>query len=68
MLVFTGGLLGLINVQSTGTIDTLVIGADITVNTDKMIFGFGKISITATAGEAKLTAQGVVLGPFISIK
>jgi len=66
MLVFTGGLLGLINVQSTGTIDTLAIGADDTVKTDKMIFGFGKISITATTGEATLTAQGVVLGPFIS--
>lgn len=63
-----GGLIGLINVQSSGTIDTLAAGADVTVNTDKMIFGFGKVSITASADDETLTAQAVVFGPFISLK
>lgn len=32
-----------------------------------MIFRFGKIDITATADDETLTAQAVVIGPFISL-
>jgi thiol-disulfide isomerase/thioredoxin len=63
-----GGLIGFINVESTGTINALAAGDEASVNTDKMIFGLGKIDITVTANEATLTAQGFVFGPFISIK
>ncbi len=62
-----GGLLGLINVQSTGIVDALAAGEDVTVTTTKMIFGIGKITITVTADEETLTAEGIVFGPFISI-
>jgi hypothetical protein len=63
-----GGLLGLINIQSTGIINTLAVGNETSVKTDKNIFGLGKIDITVTANEATLTGKGVVFGPFISIK
>lgn len=45
----TGGILGKIDKTTNGTIDTLGIGAEKTVTSDKIIFGFGAISVTVTA-------------------
>jgi hypothetical protein len=45
----TGGILGLIDKTTNGTIDTLAIGEEKTITSDKIIFGFGAISVTVTA-------------------
>lgn len=67
-----GGLFGFINILSNGTIDTLAINEQVSVKTDKSIFGLGKVSIKITAktiaGDTSKTATGFVFGPFISIK
>jgi hypothetical protein len=47
----------------SGTIPTLAAGADTTV-TSKVI-GFGKVTITATAGDAEKTASGFVFLMFV---
>jgi hypothetical protein len=57
----TGGMLGKINVVSTGNIPTLAAGGTQTVKTDKFIFGLGSISIQLTAGAATATKAGKVL-------
>lgn len=67
-LTVKGGLIGRINVQSSGTIDSIAAGANAIVNTDKMVFGFGTVTITATADDETLTASAFVFGPFISLK
>jgi thiol-disulfide isomerase/thioredoxin len=62
----TGGLLGMINVQSNGTIPTLAVSGEELVNTG-IVFGLGSVSVTVTADAESKTATGFVFGPFISI-
>lgn len=62
-----GGLLSMINVQSTGTITTIGANDEETVKNTGIIFGIGNVDITVVANEMTQTAKGFVLGPFISI-
>jgi hypothetical protein len=61
-----GGLLGLINVTKSGTIDTIVFGELITVGTG-MFLGLGKIQITIKVDEDTKTANGTQLFIFTKI-
>ena len=61
-----GGLLGLINVTKSGTIDTIVFGELITVGTG-LFLGFGKIQITIKVDEDTKTANGTQLFIFTKI-
>lgn len=67
-IVVTGGILGRINIQSNGTIDLLEGGEEVSVQTNKIVFGLGKIDITVKADQYTKTAAGSVFGPFISLK
>jgi len=64
-----GGILGLINRSTEGTIATLDTGETETVETDpvfQFIFGFGRINITIEATYAETwTGTGFVFGPFV---
>ena len=60
-----GGILGLIDVTTEGTIETLDVGEEIPIQTEELFFGFGKVDIIIEADEAGKIAQGFVVGPFI---
>lgn len=71
-ITVVGGLLKRINKTTTEVIPTLDINEEVTVTTEGMIFGFGKITLTATATcpeatppEVTKTATGKVLIIFI---
>lgn len=55
-----GGILGRINVTTTGTIASLAAGASQVVQTNKFIFGLGSITIQLTAGQAVASKTGKV--------
>jgi hypothetical protein len=57
----SGGILGRINVTTTGNIASLAAGGSQTVQTDKFIFGLGAITIQLTAGQAVASKTGKVL-------
>jgi len=63
-----GGILGFINVETTGNITLIpasLIGSE-TVQTDKIIFGLGKVDITINATYAhSWVGTAFVLGPFV---
>ena len=61
----TGGLLGLINSATTGTIDTLAIGEEQPIQSEGIVFGLGLAQIKITAYLAQKDAEAVILGPFI---
>jgi hypothetical protein len=61
-----GGLFGLLKKTFTGTIDHLAGGASESVSTG-VLFGLGKIQITATAGDASLTKEGIQFFIFTSL-
>ena len=61
----TGGILGLITSHTDGTIDTLAIDDEVSIQSSQMILGLGKIKITIQAGPAMKTADGFALGPII---
>jgi len=63
----TGGILGLINVSTEGTIESLEAGEEVTLQTGKFIFGLGKVAITVNLNMWMKTAQGFVFGPFILV-
>ena len=63
----TGGILDLINVETEGTINDLGVGKEETLQTDKPIFGLGRITIKLNANVGIKTKQGFVLGPFVII-
>jgi Concanavalin A-like lectin/glucanases superfamily len=55
-----GGLLGLINVNKSGTIETIALGESVTVGTG-MFLGLGKIQITLKVDEDTKTANATQL-------
>jgi len=63
-----GGILGFINVETTGNITLIpasLIGSE-TVQTDKIIFGLGKVDITINTTYAHAwVGTAFVLGPFV---
>ena len=60
-----GGLLNFINVQTEGN-EPIAIGETITVKTDKLIFGIGKVEISISATYSNTwSGEGFVFGPFI---
>jgi hypothetical protein len=61
----TGGILNKINVQSAGVLPTLAAGASTTVQTNKTIFGLGKLSISLSADQATATKTGKILLIFV---
>lgn len=63
-----GGLFGFIDVQSNGIIDSLAVNEEVSVKTNKGIFGLGKISILVITDQSTKTTTAFVFGPFISIK
>lgn len=63
----SGGILGLINVSTEGMIDILEAGDEIILQTDRFIFGLGRVSITVNLNMWRKTAQGLVIGPFVLI-
>jgi len=65
-LEVNGGLFGLLKKTFTGTIDHLASGASESVSTGIM-FGLGKIQITATSGDATLTKEGIQFFVFTSL-
>ena len=63
-----GGIFGLVDVESEDQIVSLDIGDIETIQTDKLIFGFGKIDIDIIVTHAEIwSGSGFVLGPFIFI-
>ncbi len=62
-----GGILGLIDASTEGTIETLSIDGEEAVKTKGIIFGLGLVDITVTADTVSKIVQGFVLGPFIII-
>ncbi len=56
-----GGMLGRINVSTSGVIPSIAAGGATTVQTDKFIFGFGAITIQLTASGATGSKTGKVL-------
>jgi len=62
-----GGLIGRISKTFTGTIDHLASGTSETVSTG-MFFGLGRIQISATAGDASLTKEGIQFFIFTSLQ
>jgi hypothetical protein len=67
-ITVTGGILGRINVSTTGTIATLAPGASTTVTTSGFILGLGAISVVGTADTASVTKTGTQLLFFTKIK
>ncbi|KON27466.1 hypothetical protein AC481_04865 [miscellaneous Crenarchaeota group archaeon SMTZ-80] len=72
-ITIEGGILGLIDILTEGTVESLVVGEETSIKTDKMIFGLGKVQITVEAsGEgiqtASKTADGFVFLVFITIR
>jgi Peptidase family C25/Propeptide_C25 len=62
----SGGLFGFINMSSEGSLASLMVGNTTTVQQDKTIFGFGKISIQVNVKYAEeWNGMGFVLGPFV---
>jgi len=62
----TGGIFGFVNISSEGSLASLMVGNTTTVQQDKAIFGFGKISIQVNVKYAEeWNGRGFVLGPFI---
>ncbi len=64
----TGGILGLIDVQTTGNITDLAPDTPVQVSTNAAIFGLGKITIRTTVETTVKEFPGFVLGPFIIIR
>jgi len=61
-----GGLLGLINVSTDGSIVTFTVGDTETVQTEKFIFGLGTVNITIDVKYAETwTGTAFVFGPFV---
>jgi len=61
----TGGILGLINATTEGTIDSLGIDESVEIKSDGLLFGLGGINIIVTAGFSTKTEQGFIFGPII---
>lgn len=66
-ITVTGGLLKRIDVTTTGNISTLAIGGSETVQTDKFIFGLGKLTIQLNAGLASASKDGKVFLIFVKL-
>jgi hypothetical protein len=60
-----GGILQLLNSTSDGYIETLGIDESVTIQTQGLLFGLGKIEITVTVYSSVKTQQGVIIGPLI---
>ena len=60
-----GGLFGFINVETTGIIPEVSIGASVTIETDKFIFGLGRVDLSIDAMYVASEGTAFVLGPFI---
>jgi hypothetical protein len=58
-----GGLIFIGN-ESEGTIDSLPPETSVTV-TSEFIFGIGRVEILVTTEDNQLTAEGLVMGPFV---
>jgi len=50
--------------ETSGTINTVIIGGTDTISSG-LVLGFGKATITVTAGGASKSASGFVLGPLV---
>lgn len=68
-IAIKGGVFGLVDNTTKGIIETLAIGDEATIQTDKIVFGLGytEIIILTTFNRAK-TEGGILLGPFLIIK
>jgi len=62
----TGGILKWINKQQSDTILVLPAGGKEAISSG-LIFGLGRITVTVTALDESLTANGLIIGPFIFI-
>lgn len=58
-----GGLI-LLSGHKEGTIPTLIAGDSISIKTG-FVFGFGSVTITASAADVTSTATGTIIGPFV---
>jgi hypothetical protein len=63
-----GGLLKRIDTTTTDVIAQLPNGQSAAIATNGILFGFGKLEVTATVGDESTTVKGFLLGPFISIQ
>jgi hypothetical protein len=63
-----GGIVGRINVTTSGVIPVLSIGEDNEMESAGIIFGFGKIDINIKADQTMKTVKGFTIGPFIFIR
>jgi hypothetical protein len=62
----SGGLFGFINISSEGSLASLGVGNTTTIQPEKTLFGFGKISIQVNVKYAEeWNGRGFVLGPFV---
>jgi hypothetical protein len=60
-----GGILGLINVETTDIVPVMVAGESFNIETDKLIFGLGPVEILIEALFVTSEGTGFVLGPFL---
>ena len=60
-----GGILGLIDIYTEGTIESLPAGEETVLQTDESIFGLGKITVSINVNVGTKTKQGFVIGPFV---
>jgi hypothetical protein len=61
----SGGVLGLINSSTNGTLASIPAGDEITFQSSGFILGFGKIDIVISCGTATRVLEAFVLGPLI---
>jgi hypothetical protein len=62
----SGGLFGFINISSEGSFASLGVGNTTTIQPEKTLLGFGKISIKVNVKYAEeWNGRGFVLGPFV---
>jgi hypothetical protein len=60
-----GGILDQIDSTTESTITTLPINTEEIIQSTQPLFGFGKVTVTVTAGPATKINDGFVIGPFI---
>ena len=61
----TGGILKLIDVQTNGVITSMEPGEEKVVQTNRTIFGLGRLNLEMTIDTTLFEAQGFIFGPII---
>ena len=66
-ILIKGGLIGLVNKNTNGTIDSIPAGASTTIQSARA-FGLGSVKVTVTVESITVDKQGFILGPFVFLR